>query len=297
MPLVIFWLTPVALVLVLALLLIRVQPKHRPKLILVEPLLLLINQWHVSRIVGNESAVRRQLALWQEGLELNQSVIEQLARQIIKAPGAKANPATILEQRRLPFWAEQRLVETLGKKNAVLCGPVGELLEYCNVDENGELTGSKRQEWQDLAATAARNGFMALAFAETSGNAELADKSYQFIGLAVLEPVYNQEMSQKLRSLAAQGQLRFLSFLPIALLENIREKILPANAPPNTVSGEELQEMPPAEQEAAIERSVIYGGIPTRHRYYIARQLQRHHELIVASRLPQDSDIPADLLL
>lgn len=297
MPLLIFWLTPVVLVLVLVLLLLRFQPKHKPKLILVEPLLLLVSQWHVSRVVGNEREVRRQISLWQDGLELSQSVIEQLARQIITKPSSMSNQSAILEQRRLPFWAEQRLIETIGKKSAVLCGPVNELLDYCNADDNGEMASEKRREWLDLAATAARNGFLALGFAETSGSSELAEKAYRFTGIAVLEPVFNQEMLQKVRSLSSLGQLRLLSFLPIALLESVREKALPAHALPSTVSGAELQEMTPPEQEAAIERSAIYGEIPTRDRYYIARQLQRHHEVLVASRLSQDSDIPADLLL
>ncbi|MEX1051947.1 MAG: hypothetical protein WEC83_01000 [Patescibacteria group bacterium] len=297
MSLLVFWLTPVVLVLVLALLLLRYQPKHKPKLILVEPLLLLVNQWHVSRIVGAEPSVRRQLALWQEGLELKESVVEQLVRQVIVQPGAKATRAIIIEQRRLPFWAEQRIVETLGKRSAVLCGPVSELLDYCNADNSGELTQEKRQEWLDLAATAARNGFLALGFAETAGKPELAEKAYQFSGITVLEPVFNKEMLQRVRSLAAQGQLRFLSFLPIALLENIREKALPAHASASTVSGQELQEMLPKEQEAAIERSVIYGEIPTRSRYWIARQLQRRYQLIVVSHLSQDNDIPADDLV
>lgn len=293
----VFWLTPVVLVLVLVFLLLHFQPKLKPKLILVEPLLLLASQWHVSRIVGNEREVWHQISLWQDGMELSQSVIEQLARQIITKPGSRANQSAILEQRRLPFWAEQRLVETLGKKTAVLCGPVNELLEYCNADDAGEMGSEKRREWLDLAATAERNGFLALSFAETSGKTELAEKAYRFTGVAVLEPVFNQEMLQKVRSLSSQGQLRLLSFLPIALLENFRTKALPAHALASTVSGAELQEMTPHQQEAAIERSAIYGEIPTRNRFYIARQLQRDHELVVASRLPQDSDIPADLLI
>ncbi len=295
MPLLVFWLTPVVLVLVLALLLLRFQPKRKSKLVVIEPLLLLIDQWHLSRIIGDDRAVIRHLRQWQQGLELTHSTVEQLARQIVLKP-SQAGQAAILEQRRLPFWAEQRVIEVNGKKSALLCGSVGEVLEHCDADDAGALTSEKRREWQGLASTAARNGFLALACAETS-NIDSSERPYRFMGLAILEPVYNQEALKKFRALSGVGQVRLLSFLPVALLEIIREKLLPAAADPRSISEQELQELPPRQQETAIENSNIYGEIPTRSRYYIARQLQHRYELLVASRVGQDSDIPADVLL
>ncbi|MEX2361922.1 MAG: hypothetical protein WD544_01975 [Patescibacteria group bacterium] len=295
MPLIIFWLTPIVLVLVFLLVVFSQKPREKSKVFLVEPLLFLVGRWHLARFEGNETVLRRLLSYWQPGLEMQQSIVEQLVRQITISPPTVVpeKNLAILSQKTLLFWTEVRQIEQAGKTSSVIAGPISEVVEYCDADLAGPLTPEKRISWPSHAQTAAKNGFLTLALAEASSPDALLRKKFRLAGLLVLEPVLDDRAISQLRQAEALGKIRYLSVLPANLVEQIVEKVFPP-ARFKKISGEHLATLSPKEQENAVDQTEIFGEVGKKDRYFIARHLQRTGELNIATNLALDDDLPAD---
>jgi hypothetical protein len=294
MPLVVFWLTPVVLVMVFLLFLISQRPHKRRRIFLIEPLLFLFEKFRVARSIGNEQQLKKLLSYWLPGLEMQQSVVEQLVRQIEDAPPLiAAKDTTVLTQQPLPFWAELRHLEVVGKSHFVLAGPISELINYCDADFDGPITQEKRVSWPGNAETADKNGFWTLALAESHSPDAMLRKKFKLAGLVVLEPVLNAQAVAEVRQAASQGEVRLLSVMSANFCQSLLEKIFP-ELKVKAVSGPELSEMSPRDQERLTEAAKIYGEVGQKNRYWIARQLQRHANTVVISKLPIDTDLPAD---
>ena len=70
MPLIVFWLTPVILVVIFLIVMIQYKVSDKPKIFIVEPLLYLIKKWEMARIEGNEKNINRLFSYWLPGLEM-----------------------------------------------------------------------------------------------------------------------------------------------------------------------------------------------------------------------------------
>jgi hypothetical protein len=294
MPLVVFWLTPVVLVTVFLLYLLSRGPGKKRRIFLVEPLLFVFEKFRIARFIGSESELKKLLSYWLPGLELQQSLIEQVARQIESTPTLFApKDITVLTQQSLPFWAELRQIDLSGKNLFVLAGPVTELINYCDADADGLVTPEKRVSWPATAETAHKNGFWTLALAYSSSPDAMLRKKFRLAGLIILEPVLKDQSVIEIRQAASQGEVRLISVMSAGFCQAILEKIFP-ELRVKAVSGPELSDMSPKGQERTIEAAKIYGEIGQKNRYWIARQLQRHGYLAVLSNLPLDNDLPAD---
>jgi hypothetical protein len=294
MPIIVFWLTPVALALVLLLVVLgQGGSRGRKKLFLVEPLLFLVGRYQLARCDGDQKRLLELLSDWLPGLELQQSLLEQIARQIVTTPPLVApKEVEILSQRALSFWAEERLLRRHGKKYSVLAGPVSEVATYCDADPAGPLTPEKAVAWQAKADTAHRNGFWTLSLAESAAEDALLRKKYRLCGLLILEPVLDDRAVIQLRQAAGQGAVRFLSVAAGEFVATISERIFPSRRE-KVVSGFELSALSPKEQERSVEAATIYGAVGKNNRYWIARFLQQDYRLAAFSRVPLDDDLPA----
>lgn len=294
MPIIVFWLTPVVLAIIFIIFLLSQTVGKKPKVFLVEPLFFLVQSWQLARFEGNQTRLRELLEDWLPGLELQQSIIEQLVRQIILTPPAiPTKDLTVLSQRTLTFWGEERTLEKSGKKISVLAGPISEVLSYCDADSNGPLAPEQRVNWAAKAETAHNNGFWTLALGESASPDAMLRKKYQLAGLLILEPMIDQQAVMKLREAAGLGEIRLISIAAGSFLHGLAEKVFPAR-PEKVVTGQELSTMSPSEQEKAVERATIYGEVGRNNRYWIARHLQRRARLLAFSRLPLDNDLPCD---
>ena len=154
---------------------------NKPKIFIFEPLLYLVKRWEMARVEGDEKNTNRLFSYWLPGLEMQQSIVEQLVRQInFRLPVIPDKNITMLNQRTLPFWAEERELEIRGKKTSVLTGPISEVMKYCDVDMSGNLTREKTNKWLKKADDAYSNGFLAIAFAESSTKEALNNIKYKF---------------------------------------------------------------------------------------------------------------------
>ena len=294
MPLIIFWLTPVFLVVIFLIVLTQHKVSIKPKLFIIEPLLYLIKKWQLARIEGDEKNTRRLFSYWLPGLEMQRSIVEQLVRQVdFNRPVIPDESIAILNQRTLPFWAEERELELRAKKSSVLAGPISEVIEYCDADTRGKLTREDIDSWRKKADKAYANGFWALALAESSSAQALESKKYKLIGLMILEPVINKKAEAVLRRMTAVGQVKFLSFLPASFIERLVQKIFPSRKV-QTINGQELSKLSPIKQEAAMDSKEIFGEMAAKNRYYIVRHYRSRYSLTVASLVPSDDELPAD---
>lgn len=294
MELVVFWLTPVVLVVVFLLFLLSQRPNKKKRIFLIEPILFLFDKFKIARLIGNDSEIRKLLSYWLPGLELQQSLIEQIARQIEDSPPLIApKDITILTQQPLPFWSELRQMEVSGKNLFVLAGPITELVNYCDADYDGPISPEKRVSWPATAETAHKNGFWTLALAHSSSPDAMLRKKFKLAGLIILEPVLKDQSVIEVRQAASQGDVRLISVASAGFCQAMMEKIFP-DLKVKAVAGPDLSEMSPKDQERATEAAKIYGEANTKNRYWIARHLQRHGYLAVVSNLPLDADLPAD---
>ena len=294
MPLIVFWLTPVILVVIFLIVMIQYKVSDKPKIFIVEPLLYLIKKWEMARIEGNEKNINRLFSYWLPGLEMQRSIIEQLVRQVnFRIPVIPDKKITILNQKTLPFWAEERELEIWGKKTSVLAGPISEVIKYCDVDVGGNLTKEKTNVWLKKADNAYANGFLALAFAESSTKEALDNIKYKFTGLMILEPVIDKKAEGTIRQMTAIGKVKIISFLPANFIEQLMQKIFPSRKD-RIISGQELSKLSPKKQETAMDDGTIFGEITTKNRYYIAKHFHGKYNLTIASNIAVDDDLPAD---
>lgn len=294
MPLIIFWLTPVLLLVIFLVVISQNKVSDKPKVFLVEPLLFLVKKWELARIEGDEKKTKRLLSYWLPGLEMQQSIIEQLTRQInVRPPIIPDKSIIILNQKTLPFWAEERELDLRGKKTSVLAGPISELIKYCDSDTKGPLSREQTEAWLKKIDNVYANGFLAVAFAESSSKEALNTRKYRLIGVTILEPGINTKNQQKIRQMSSIGKIKIISFLPAALAEHIMQKVFPSRKDA-VISGLQLSKLTPKKQEEAMDSSTIFGEIDAKNRYYIARHFHRDNDVTVVSNVSSDSELPAD---
>lgn len=294
MELIVFWLTPVVLAVVFLLFLLSHRPGKKKRIFLIEPLLFLFEKFKVARVIGNEKEIKKLLSYWLPGLELQQSLIEQVVRQIEDSPPLIVpKELAVLTQQPLPFWSEIRQIELGGKNIFVLAGPVTELINYCDADDDGSITPEKRVSWPATAETAHKNGFWTLALAYSSSPDAMLRKKFKLAGLVILEPVLKNQSVIEVRQAASQGEVRLISVASAGFCQAMLEKIFP-DLKVKTVTGPDLSDMSPKDQERSVEAAKIYGEANTKNRYWIARHLQRQGYLAAVSNLPLDADLPAD---
>lgn len=294
MPLIIFWLTPVFLIVIFLIVLSQNKVSNKPKVFVVEPLLFLVKKWELARIEGDDKRTRRLMGYWLPGLEMQQSIIEQLARQIIvRPPIVPDKNITILNQKILPFWAEERELNVQGKKSSIIAGPISELIKYCDSDIKGKLSKEQVDAWLKKTDKVHSNGFLAVAFAESSSKEALETKKYKLVGLAILEPVLDKNAELKIRQMSSAGKIKIVSLLPATLAEQLMQKVFPSRKD-TVISGGQLSKLSPKKQEDAMDNSTIFGEVAVKNRYYIARHFRRDNYLTIVSNVPGDSELPAD---
>jgi len=217
-----------------------------------------------------------------------------LVRQIEATPPLMGlKEIKVINQQSLPFWSELRHVEVNGKDEHIIVGPIAEVINYCDSDDEGPLSPEQRIGWPEKAETASRHGFLVLALANSSSPDAMLRRKFRLAGLVILEPKLDERAMIDLRQIASQGQVRFASLASEKLAAALFEKVFEV-ANPKAVRGEDIVDVHPKEQERIVDQAVILGSIGDKQRYWIARQLQRHHYLVVVSRLSRDSELPAD---
>jgi|GEM_PF-6786187 len=287
----IFWLVPVALLIVFILLVLRHQHDYaKAPLTLVEPLNFTIKRWRVARFIGGESQLKAMLTTAKQANCSTQSNLEILLQSL---PLESARPSgELLRCQPLPLLGEQKIIASGERILSLLIGDVTEVLPAVKYSENGKslLTAELRSEHERVAATASQHGYLplAIAFRYVHGMALIEPKHHTYLGLVLLEPILDDGSLKRLRTLR-QDRVKFLSVLPAGLLGWLRAKVWQTEEFTGITSSNTDH---PQEKEAFWTQSPVIGSATLRERYGAVRFFQHSWDCRVISGNAEDEQLP-----
>ena len=284
---IVFWLMPVALLVVLILLTLQIiKHNHKSELYVIEPMGLLVRSWQVARFEPDNQSIRQIFKLLATA---NLSKGTLLESAIVSASGSvslksKSTKGTVVEHQSFGVLAEQLVLEVGNKKQSVLIGPLEQIEEFVN-DE-------KISKYRTLSQKSVENGYLMLIIATSFVHGHLSKKSkHQIEGVVVLEPEVDQDRVEILQR-ANQKPTRFLTVLPVGVTAHLFNQIFPHKAHFDLNAKELETLLPPKFAEVDLEKATIVGGADLIARHQALRVWQREFDCIVVSRNPEDRDLP-----
>lgn len=285
--LIVFWLMPIALLVVLILLVLKMTgEKNRQELMAIEPLGYLVSRWQVARIEPDNQSLTQLFKLLasinlSKGTLLEQVIISAATTVRLKS---KTSVATLTEHRVVGPLAEQFILEDGAKKQSVVIGS----LEQIRLQIEEETLGN----FLNLSRSAEENGYLPLAVASSISHGNDSKRiKHQLEGLVILEPKIDQTNLEAVRKLTGQS-VRFLTVLPVRLAQHWYESAYP-NRDCFGIEANALLTLSPLKfAEADIEKAQVIGSADLNSRHRILRTWQRIFACTVLSVNPEDSDLP-----
>ncbi len=287
---IIFWLMPMALLVVLIVIVTsQLQQPHRRLLLFCEPLGVLIKRWRVVRLVGAELRLRQLLAaLYVSKLDDDSSI--NLLLQFVDPP--LPVEADLVEARPLSALGEQRIIRYQSQTTSVLIGSVAGVLPACRYRSDGRtlLTQSDRAEWNLTAERAGHHGYVVVALAEKAVQSKVVEaQRHTFLGLVFLEPVLDERTARSLSAIPESRQ-KFLSALPVSFLLYLRSRLADRSlAEPHTVDASPTS---PAMRETMWQQSPCLGEQNFDDKYAVVRYYESRRSCRMVSGVAADSDLP-----
>ncbi|MCR4277529.1 MAG: hypothetical protein NUV80_00745 [Candidatus Berkelbacteria bacterium] len=287
MEVIVFWLVPVALLVVLILLTLQVI-KHGRKhtLYIIEPTNFLVSGWHVARFEPDNQTLKQTFKLLATSNLSKGSLLEKI---IVSANSSvslksKSSTGTLVEHQSFGALSEQFVLEIGSKKQSFLIGPLDQIEEF--------LEDEKITKYRTLSQKSAENGYLALVIATSFVHGDRPKKSkYKIEGLVVLEPVIDQDIVAVLNQ-TKHKPIRFLTVLPVGVASHLYAQVFP-DKPHFNLNAKELETLlPPKFAEADLEKAIVVGGADIVARHQALRVWQRQYDCIVVSRNPEDRDLP-----
>lgn len=267
MPIVLFWLTPVFLLIVVILLFLQEKQKDKPKLILIDPLLT-VESLQIARVVGDEKSLNQELAMIRRILPNNQTHLEQVIRLLNPVvPSRNSKPTLLKHAQHSEFLAEYRY-EYAGRVTSILFGRLDEVSEAAQDYGNLEQLRTHQER-------ADHDGFASFVLARRV-DAKLIEgrQTYRILGQLIVEPELNSSRVSKIRFAVGGSKYVFLSWLGLGVSTKIAETIFPA-AQFISASAIATRQLQPKNREAILERATIYANTTLNDRYE-AVQFWRH---------------------
>ena len=291
---VIFWLTPVALLLVLIFLVLYQLERRRP-LYFVEPLGTVINGWHQARFDGNEPRANTLIS-WLNQPSGDQGYLSALLNEVSQPGPSQPMTAQLISLRVIGPLAWQGLLVNNGHGHSVLFGLVEPLRMFIADDHPASLKPPTLEQ----QAKAAQGGFLTLVLAETALHPfRLARRNcpavprHRLVGTLILEPKFDDQALQKLRGLPAE-QVRLFSRAPTNFVDSIYERVY-GRRPALSIDSNQLRALTPTFAEAELNRAVVLGESDPFTSHNFIRTLERQHSCVAWSVLDEDRALPASI--
>jgi hypothetical protein len=282
MPIVLFWLTPVLLLVVVILLFLQEQQKDKPKLMLIDPFLVL-ESLQIARIIGDEKGVYDELAMLRRVLPNSDAYLERVIRLLNPImPRRYSKPRLLKYVLHSEFLIEYRY-EYAGRITSVLFGRLDEVAEMAQDYVNLEQFKTSQER-------ADHEGFATFALARRI-DAKLIEgkRTYRILGQLIVEPELNLGRLSKIRLAVGGGKYLFLSWLDLGVSTKIAEAVFPV-AQFVGASATATRQLPPKDREAVFERATIYANTTLNDRYEIVQFWRHRAEPIFIGASANDRD-------
>lgn len=203
----IFWLVPVALlILAISVALAVSEGRRRPPLAVIDPFEL-VNNWPLARLIPATERLERLLQTIST-TTVDRSVLEQISRSwSIKRSPSRSN---LLAGRLIGPLAIWRLVSD-GSLQSIVLGPPEELMEFVGEGDRLQLISLAKE-----AKQAGKNGFLYLALAERrlSKTVDKPPSDHQVVGAILAEANID---NRTIQSIPRSESTRVLTALPVGL--------------------------------------------------------------------------------
>ncbi len=285
--LIVFWLTPVVLLVVLILLTLQIIKRNRAsRLYVIEPLGFLVKSWQVARFEPDSQSIRRMFKLLatsnlSEGTMLERIVVSAADSISLKSKGATG---TLVERQSFGSLSVRMVLETGNKTRSFLIGPLEQI--------EGLVSDGAITKYRALSRKSAEHGYLALTVAASFLHGEKRKMNqHQIEGTVVLEPVVDENQLARLRTFG-QTQVRFLTLLPIGTATHLYGLTFSAKTPFGLDAKDLETLLPPKFAESDLEKAVVVGGADLIARHQTLRVWQRRFDCVVVSVNPEDRDLP-----
>jgi hypothetical protein len=287
MEVIVFWLMPVALLVVLILLTLQIIKHNRKQEIhIIEPLGLLVTDWQVARFEPDSQTIKQVFKLLASSNLSKGTLLEQIIVSSSKSVSlkSKSSTGTLIEHQSFGALSEQFVLELGNKKKSFLIGPLEQIEEF--------IEDEKIAKYRTLSQKSAENGYLALVIATSFVHGDKPKKSkYQIEGMVVMEPVTNQDFVTALQG-TNQKPTRFLTALPVGVASKLYSQVFPSKTHFDLNAKELESLLPPKFAEADLEKAIVVGGADLIARHQALRVWQRQYDCTVVSRNLEDRDLP-----
>lgn len=282
MPIVLFWLTPVFLLIVVVLLFIQEKQKEKPKVILIDPLLA-VESLQIARIVGDEKIINDELAMIRRVLPNDQTHLEHVIRLISPVVVSRnSNPSLLKHVQHSELLAEYKY-EYAGRITSILFGRLDEVSESArDYNDLDKLRANQERADQD--------GFACFTIARRV-DAKLIEgrQTYRILGQIIVEPELNSGRVSKIRFAAGSSKKIFLSWLGLGVSTGIANEIFPATEF-TSASAIATRQLQPKNREAILDRVTLYANTTLNDRYEAIQYWRHTAEPIFLGTTTDDRD-------
>lgn len=267
MPIVLFWLTPVFLLIVVVLLFIQEKQKDKPKIILIDPLLA-VESLSIARVVGDEKNINQELAMIRRILPNEHTHLEQIIRLLSPIIASRNTKPTLIKYLQHSEFLVEYKYEYSGRVTSLLFGRLEDVVEaaqdYTNLEQS-----------RVTVERADQDGFVSFAIARRL-DAKLIEgkQTYRILGQIIAEPELNSSRVSKIRFASSSNKTVLLSWLGLGVSTRIAKEIFPANQF-TSASATATRQLKPKSREAILDRATIYANTTLNDRYE-AIQYWRH---------------------